>query len=422
MPLMTDAAAVWTNAQSTRASLEAAIEEVVARVTADLDGQPADFAIVFVSAAFASEFSRVLPLLREKIDVPLAIGCGSNGVVGRDADGTTHELEEGAAVSLTVAHHPGVRAGAFQLDASKLPDLDGPPNNWIDFIGLDPADSPQIMLLVDPFAPNIVDLLRGFDYAYPGMPKIGGIASGIRPGEQNAGLFFCDADGAKMVKGGAVGLALSGEVELTTIVAQGCRPIGPIFRVAEGQRNVILQVEPCDDSYREESETTSPLEALQALLETLPEEDRALAKYELFIGLVRDEFKLSLGSGDFLIRNLMGVDPRSGAVAIADRIRPGQRIQFHLRDARASAEDLEALLERDRGGNAPIGALMFACLGRGQGLYSEPDFDTKLFHEYCPDVPVGGCFCNGEIGPVGGSTFLHGYTSVFGLCRLKSES
>jgi small ligand-binding sensory domain FIST len=424
---MTDAAAIWTNAQSTRASLEAAIDEVVERVKTTLEGRSATFGMLFVSMAFASEFSRVLPLMQAKIDLPVLIGCGSNGVIGTDPRGVTRELEDGPAVSLTVASLPGVRAQAFQLAGDRLPDLDGAPDDWIKFVGLDPADRPQIVVLVDPFAPNIVDLLQGLDYAYPGMPKVGGIASGIRPGENNAGLFFGTIDGdrtvSEQVKGGAVGLALIGNVELETIVAQGCRPIGPTFRVADGQRNIILQVEPCHEDYpRDEDAVTSPLEALQGLLETLPDADRTLAKYELFIGLVRDEFKLTLNSGDFLIRNLMGVDPRSGAVAIADRVRPGQRVQFHLRDARASAEDLEALLEGNRrdhsGRGQPIGAFLFACLGRGRGLYEAPDFDTRLFHQYCPDTPIGGCFCNGEIGPVGGSTFLHGYTSVFGLCRL----
>ncbi|MGB6166651.1 MAG: FIST C-terminal domain-containing protein, partial [Geitlerinemataceae cyanobacterium] len=119
-------------------------------------------------------------------------------------------------------------------------------------------------------------------------------------------------------------------------------------------------------------------------------------------------------------RNLIGVDPRMGAIAIGDRVRPGQRIQFHLRDAQTSAEDLEVLLQKyqnSHDGTATAGALMFACLGRGEGLYGEPDFDSRLFQKHLKDVSLSGFFCNGEIGPVGGTTFLHGYTSVFGICR-----
>ena len=141
----------------------------------------------------------------------------------------------------------------------------------------------------------------------------------------------------------------------------------------------------------------------------------------LFVGVARDEFKQDLQQGDFLIRNLLGVDAKGGAIAIGDLVRPGQRIQFHLRDARTSAEDLEMLLQRYlelvSDAPPPAGALMFSCLGRGAGLYGEPNFDSELFSRYLGLVPVSGFFCNGEIGPVGGSTFLHGYTSVFGICR-----
>jgi small ligand-binding sensory domain FIST len=120
---------------------------------------------------------------------------------------------------------------------------------------------------------------------------------------------------------------------------------------------------------------------------------------------------------------LLGVDPRVGAIAIGDRVRPGQRIQFHLRDARTSEEDLELLLHRyqkdSSGTTEAAGAVMFSCLGRGKGLYGKPDFDSQLFGRYLSNIQLSGFFCNGEIGPVGGSTFLHGYTSVFGICRSK---
>ncbi|MEO8892444.1 MAG: FIST C-terminal domain-containing protein, partial [Coleofasciculaceae cyanobacterium] len=144
-------------------------------------------------------------------------------------------------------------------------------------------------------------------------------------------------------------------------------------------------------------------------------------QHSLFVGVARDEFKQTLGHGDFLIRNLLGVDQRVGAIAIGGRVRTGQRIQFHLRDARTSQEDLELLLQSYQAESskspAAVGALMFACLGRGEGLYGEADFDSRLFQRYLNNIQLGGFFCNGEIGPVGGGTFLHGYTSVFGICR-----
>ncbi|RAQ40270.1 hypothetical protein B9S53_16750, partial [Arthrospira sp. O9.13F] len=160
------------------------------------------------------------------------------------------------------------------------------------------------------------------------------------------------------------------------------------------------------------------------LIAELGEDDRKLVQNSLFVGVARDEFKAKLESGDFLIRNLMGVDPRVGAMAIGDRVRPGQRIQFHLRDSRTSAEDLKGLLsghQKLTETTAPVateGALIFSCLGRGENLYGQPDFDSNLFREYFK-IPLTGFFCNGEIGPVGNATFLHGYTCVFGILRQR---
>jgi small ligand-binding sensory domain FIST len=182
-----------------------------------------------------------------------------------------------------------------------------------------------------------------------------------------------------------------------------------------------LQVTKAERTIIVELDEKVPLLVLRNLISSLTEEERTLAQHSLFVGLAMDEFRLNLHSGDFLIRNVLGVDPNAGAIAIGDRIRAGQRLQFHLRDAEASAQDLEILLQEYQSENAgqpsPVGALMFTCLGRGTGLYGKPNFDSQLFSRYVQDIPMGGFFCGGEIGPVSGRTFLHGYTSVFAICR-----
>ncbi len=265
--------------------------------------------------------------------------------------------------------------------------------------------------MADPFSSKVTDLLQGLDFAYPDGVKIGGLA-GVDAFRRHSGLF-CDRT---HYTEGVVGVALSGPVVLDTIVAQGCRPVGPVYQVDKAERNILLSLgAPGSDI------SHPPLELLQAMFETLSESDRQLAQSSLFIGIAQDGFKLSLEPGDFLIRTLLGVDPKMGAIAVGDRLRPGQRVQFHLRDAQTSATDLETLLQRYQQQSSamatPVGALMFACVGRGEGLYDQPNFDSSLFDQYLPGVPLGGFFCGGEIGPVGQTTFIHGFTSVFGICR-----
>ncbi|MBD3881222.1 FIST C-terminal domain-containing protein [Phormidium tenue FACHB-886] len=408
----------WVSAISTRPSLEAAVQEAIAQAQQSLS-DTADLGLVFISSAFASEYSRLMPLLQEKLSVPVLVGCGGGGVIGADAAGQIREVEGEAAFSLTLAKLPGAKIQSFHLASDNLPDMDGPPDAWIDLIGVSPAESPHFILFADPGSAGVNELLQGLDFAYPGSIKVGGLAD-INAISGSSGLF-CNY---RHYSRGIVGVALSGNVVLEAIVAQGCRPIGQAYRVVEGDRNILMKLEAQGEDGISCGLSQTPLEILQTLFQDLSEEERVQAQRSLFVGIAQSAFKQQLEQGDFLIRTLLGVDPRTGAVAIGDRVRPGQRVQFHLRDAAASAEDLETLLQRYQKTTAPapIGALLFACLGRGEGLYQQPDFDSRLFSQYNTNVSLSGFFCNGEIGPVGDTTFLHGYTSVFGICRQLEPS
>jgi len=417
-PLQASRQMKWASALSTRPSLEAALTEVLERARQKLEA-PADLGLIFISAAFASEYPRLMPLLQEQLSGIAVIGCSGGGVVGIDGGDQPQEIEGQAALSLTLAHLPDVRAKVFQIAPESLPDLDSPPQAWVDLIGVPSEQHPHFILLADPFSSGTNDLLQGLDFAYPGAVKVGGLAStGAMAGRVS---LFADF---QLYQEGVVGVALSGNLVMEAIVAQGCRPIGQPFRVTQGERNILLALEKQTngDMTNFGAQSCTPLEALRAIIQDLSEADRALAQNSLFIGVARDEFKQELQQGDFLIRNLLGVDPRVGAIAIADRVRTGQRIQFHLRDARTSAEDLELLLQRYQQEEAikttsPVAAFMFTCMGRGETLYQQPSFDSTLFERYFAAMPLSGFFCSGEIGPVGGATFLHGYTSVFGICR-----
>ncbi|NEO85943.1 MAG: hypothetical protein F6J87_17065 [Spirulina sp. SIO3F2] len=405
----------WLNALSTRPSLEGAVREVTETVRRQLSGTP-NVGVFFIASSYASEYPRLLPLLTEAFPDTVLIGCGGGGVIGVDAQTNALELEDQPALSLSVGCLPNVAITPFHLAADQLPDLDAAPQRWVEQVGVDPATQPQFLLLADPFSARMNDLLEGLDYAYPGAPKVGGLASSGVVGVPS-GLFLADPHRgfSKLYRDGTIGLALSGKIAIETIVAQGCRPIGQPYRIERAERNIILELAPEGDSDR----GGRPLEVLREIIRELDEHDRELAQTSLFVGVVRDVFKTNLKRGDFLIRNLLGVDPKEGAVAVGDRVRPGQKIQFHLRDAQTSADDLTFHLQeyRERWGKQSLGTLMFACLGRGEGLYGEANFDSRLFQEYLGTIPVGGFFCNGEIGPVGGNTFLHGYTSVFGVLR-----
>jgi small ligand-binding sensory domain FIST len=210
-----------------------------------------------------------------------------------------------------------------------------------------------------------------------------------------------------------VGVALSGDIAVDTIVAQGCRPIGKPLTITQ-----------CHETLLQKVDGKSPIEVLEELVETLNENDRQLLQTSLFLGIAMDAMNDEPKQGDFLIRNLIGVDRATGAVGIGAALREGMLVQFHLRDKVMSAEDLSLLLSRYKSqgrSEGACGALLFSCLGRGEYLYGKPNHDSDMFKNKLGDIPLGGFFCNGEIGPVGQSTFLHGYTSSFGIFKSRKN-
>lgn len=392
----------WATAVSRKTSFEGALLECAEEVRKELGPGPVTLAFAFVTPHFAEYYGRVYETIANSLDPGTLLGCSAGGVIGGG-----EEVERLPAVTLVAARLPDVSVKPFHLHGP-LPDLDGPPDVWEDLVGVKRAEEPMFVLIADPFSASSEVLLAGLDYAFPGSPKIGGLASGATSPGLNA-LFLND----EVHSSGAVGVVFSGNVVIDTVVAQGCRPVGELMQITACHGNVLMEL---DDR--------PALTVVQELFSSLGEEDRRLAATSMFLGLLMDEFNEESKVGDFLIRNVIAGDGKSGAIAVGEHLQEGMRVRFHLRDARTSAEDLHSVLtgyETALHRKSEVsGALLFSCLGRGEHLYGEPNFDTGVFREHLGGVPVGGFFCNGEIGPVGGTTFLHGYTSSFGLFRPRT--
>jgi small ligand-binding sensory domain FIST len=181
-----------------------------------------------------------------------------------------------------------------------------------------------------------------------------------------------------------------------------------------------MRITKCDRNILMELDGEPPLNILRDLYTSLDSRDQTLLQNALFLGLVMDPMKSHFTQGDFLIRNIVGLDTEKGILAIGALLREGQQVQFHLRDKETSADDLDQVLSMytsRTGHDHTSGALLFSCLGRGEYLYGKASHDTQMFKKKVGNLPISGFFCNGEIGPVGGTTYLHGYTSCFALFR-----
>jgi len=377
----------WASDLAATTRLEDAIDEVADSLIADLGGADPDLVIAFVSPEYEGYYSQLPRCVAAHFPNAQLVGCSAGGVIGGG-----EEVERAPALSLTAAALPGVDIKPFHLESM--------PHHWAGAIDVDPEKDPTFVMLSEPFSGNAEPLARWLDNAYPTSTVVGGIASGAEEPGGNV-LFHND----QQYRDGSLGLALTGNLRVDTLVAQGCRPIGSPMFVTRSDGNLLLELD-----------GVPAMAVLESLYKELGPADQILFKTSLFMGLVMNDARQVYERGDFLIRSLAGVSQERSALVIAAKLRDQQVVQFHLRDGDTSAQDLDELLVKSTGFE-PQGALMFSCLGRGAGMYGVPNHDSTLFAKHHPGVPLGGFFCNGEIGPVQGQTHLHGYTSSIALFR-----
>ncbi|MEZ5964450.1 MAG: FIST C-terminal domain-containing protein [Planctomycetota bacterium] len=385
----------FASALSTRPNLEDALAEACESLRRQIGTTSIDMCAVFASAGYGDDLDRLPTNVHEALAPRTLLGCTGGGIVGG-----RREIEGAPALSLTVGHMPDAETHVVHLDTGDLPDDDDGPRAWLDRVGVPAEQARGVLVLPEPFRFPSDRLLAGLDFAYPQAPKIGGVASGSRhPGGNRV---FANRNAYQT---GAVVGVVTGEVQVVPILAQACKPIGAMGTITQARDHQLLAVD-----------QMPALRFLERQLEGLDEGDRELATSRpLFLGIASSPFTATetLGPGDYLIRNIIAFDPQEQSLTIGEQLAPGRRVRFHVIDHHTAAFDLRRALHRHKTLHPaqPAGALMFTCLGRGRSLYGEPDHDGRVFREELADAPLGGFFCNGEIGPVHESTYLHGYTT-----------
>lgn len=389
-PKLKFSVAVSRNNDAAKAGIE--ISEAVRR---GLDREPADLAFLFFSPHYVETAEELAAAVRAELGPRVLLGCTGEGVIGE-----SEEIEGDAAVALWAARLPGAPVSPIRLSFTQQQEEGFTVSGWPD-LPAEGSEPPTFLLLAEPFSTPVDEVLSSMADRYPGSLAIGGLAGGGHDFGQNRVLLNDEVHDS-----GLVGVAVSGAVSVRTLVSQGCRPIGERFVVTRAEKNVIHEL------------GGSPaLARLETVFKSLGSAERRMAHRALHVGIVMDEQRNRFERGDFLIRNLVGADRTTGSVAIGDLVREGQTVQFHIRDAGSASEDLNLLLtaERSKGTRPTRGALLFSCCGRGRGLFGRPHHDVMTVRERMGDIPIAGFFAQGEIGPVGGSNFLHGYTASVAL-------
>lgn len=358
--------------------------------------------LVFATPEYVPHLEDFLEIVRLHAHIPILIGGSGQGLVG-----VGKEMEEKSGFTLLLLHLPGATVKPVKLSASSVEDAAASgtsvPAVWHRATGI-PRDTVKAWFVVaDPFAFPVEKWMPQWNDAYPGVPVFGGLASGHA--SANESWVFLDGEAVE----GAVALAFGGDIDIQTVVSQGCKPIGEPYTITSVDQNVLYTLG-SQPAYK----------ILDGAFQALSEEEKEHARGHLFAGLAMSEYVEEFKRGDFLVRSILGADPNTGAVAIAAKPRVGQTLQYQLRDAEAASGDLHFRLmqkqaELRESGSVPVAAFLCTCNGRGVDLFGDVSHDAQAVDRYFPGLPLAGFFANGEFGPVGRQSYVHGYTAAVAL-------
>jgi small ligand-binding sensory domain FIST len=390
------ACAVSAESDSRRAEAEA-----LEALESQLDGVTPDLVAAFATHHHGPALEELGKRLSRRTGAPTVFGCTAESVIGGG-----REIEGQPGLALWAASLPGTEVRFFEVSAR----CDGDRARFSAFPRVDDATQASLLLVCDPFSFPVDGFLQRLNDELPGVPAMGGLASGVQgPGQS---LLFT-ADGVR--DAGAVGVVIEGGIGLVPVVSQGCRPVGTPFVITACERNLIRGL--------------GGRPALEVVLETLSAlspADQELFQGAPFVGLAVDATRSRFERGDLLVRGVIGLHQRDRAVAVSEFVRRGQTVQLLVRDPASASEDLETLVAHKGGGPLEngdarsAGALLFSCNGRGRRMFTEPDHDvSRVCAGLSAKLPVAGFFAAGEIGPVGGRNFLHGFTASVALFRAR---
>ncbi len=365
-----------------------AINDVLDRVKQQLPS--IDLALAFFSAPFIESLERNPGLLADRLGTRNIIGSSGDSVIGGD-----REYENEPAISIWAASLPGCDVRTMHLQYQREVD-GGAFTGWPEALTSAWPEKGTLICLGEPLTFPADVLLARWNDDHPGVPVVGGMSSCALGSNR---LIVGD----QMVEVGAAAVLVSGPIQTMTVVSQGCRPIGEPAVVTKSEANEILQIrgEPA-------------LEFLQKLYATLPTREQRLVREGLHIGRVISEYQDRRQFGDYLVRNVMSADPDRQSVCVGDFIRAGQTVQFHIRDHASANADLQQWLTTSREiipAGTPVGGLLFTCNGRGTNLFPHADHDAAMIQQVLGPLPLAGFFAAGELGPVAGQNFVHGYTA-----------
>ena len=354
----------------------------------------ADLAIVFATINYQTEYEQLYQAVQANSSCDGFIGCSGMSVLTSGG-----EFEEEPAIAVMVLRSEQLSAVPFSAQGTESEVGEQIQENIQSAL----QDDSLLIIFPDIRAVNPAELVKQIGSDGTVLPVVGAAVSGDATGAQM--YHWKDA---QATEGGATGVLLSGNFNTEIGVAQGCQPIGKPREVTKADGQIIFELD-----------GEPALENFKGTLQLLTQDDIRRSGGTVFVGIAMDDTNKNPTRGDFLIRNLVGINEQHAALAISEEVKTGQLVQFHLRNPAAAAEEIQAIVaqlaEKTRE-QPPAFGLYFNCLGRGKGLYGVTNHDINIIQNQFPGLPVIGFFGNSEFAPIGGQNFAHAYTGVFVLC------
>ena len=376
---------------------ETALQQFAATTRAQLAAPRVSLGLIFLTPKLFPQAAEILEILQVHAQIPLLVGCSSKSLIVGNS-----ELEDDGGLVLQLFALPGAELKAVRFTQENLECANEDESFWPTHTGIAPERTNGWLVFADPFHLDTEGWLRSWSAAYADKPVLGGLASG-EFSEQFTQIYL----NGEVLEDGGVAISVGGEVALAGVISQGCSPIGEAWTLTKVEHNFIHQIG-----------NRPAYIVLEETFNSLSTTEQSKSRGNLFVGLAMNEYVEDFHRGDFLIRNLLGADPKTGVVAVGALPRIGQTIQFHRRDAAAASEDMIALLAHAKtqlAGKTIYGGCLCSCNGRGQNLFGKPNHDAQLVQAELGPIAVSGFFCNGEIGPVGAKNFVHGFTASLAL-------
>lgn len=391
----------WASAISTEVEFNPSINEVIQSVKSQLNHGEPDIIVIFISTQHQEDFDKVPSIFNREFPSALLIGCSTEGVIEAHKD-----AEETPSISIMAGILPDVEIAPFYIENDML-SVASTFSNIEDLVQASAEKENHFILFSDPYTFDIENFLKLIDRHMIYGKKFGSMAGGGEKAGDNA-LFL----GGKVHHSGLIGLSLTGNIRTEIINLQGYKPLGDPLFITKHQENII-----------HEFDSKSNSDILNEIFDSLDEESQDQFKHNLLIGLLQPQALSSKTKNQFLLRNILGLEPKSRGIIVGAPLDPNMIAQFFIKDKASCQNNVrETFATIDPLSKDIKGVMTFSCLDRGAELYHQSLYEVEELQKIIGEHPLAGMFGSGEIAPLGNQTVLHGYSSVFVLFSEKESN